>query len=295
MNLGKVLVPVVTPFKENGEIDFDKFSELMRNTEAEDYCDSLIIMATTGEFASLGFEERVNLIKCAREAVDKKPLIVATSAISTRESLELTKEAEKAGADVALMLAPYYYRPSQEEIFEHFKTVASQTEIPIMIYNLIITGVNVAAASIAKMAKIDNFIGVKEIGSNFFQTTEMKMALREEGLDKKFKIYSGSAKLSLPLLAQGAVGVVSEGIVGKEAKQIVDYFFAGEIEKANEVYFNTIIPYFNIYSKAGVVPGMKYALKLLGDDVGKPRLPLKELNDNQKDFIEKGLKKAGLL
>jgi 4-hydroxy-tetrahydrodipicolinate synthase len=295
MNLGRILVPVVTPFKENGEVNYDKFSELLSKTEKENYCDSIIIMATTGEFASLSFEERVNVIKCAREPIKEKPLIAATSAVSTWESLNLTKEAEKAGADVALMLPPYYYRPGQEELFEHFNTIASQTNIPIMIYNLVITGVNVSAATIVRLAKIDNFIGVKEIGSNFFQTTEMKFALKKAGLENKFKIYAGSAKLSLPLLSQGAVGVVTEGIVGNATRQIVENFFAGEVEKANDIYLDTIIPYFNIYSKAGVVPGMKYALNLLGFDVGKPRLPLKELNDDQKEFIENGLKQSGLL
>ena len=134
MNLGRIIVPVITPFKGDTSIDYKKFSNLLKETWREDFTDSIIIMATTGEFASMTFEERKSLIKCAREAVSNKPLIVGTSAVTTAETVKLTKAAEEIGADVALVMQPYYYRPSQEETYEHFKTIAESTNIPIMIY-----------------------------------------------------------------------------------------------------------------------------------------------------------------
>lgn len=294
MNLGKILVPVVTPFKDDGSIDFDKFTFLLKDTCKQDYCESVMIMATTGEFASLDFSERVQLIKCAREAIKDKPLIAATGAVTTDETIKLTKAAQTVGVDVALILPPYYYRPNQNEIFEHFKAVAMSTDIPIIIYNLVITGVNVNPDITLKLAEIDNFIGVKEIGPQFFQTAEVMTGVKAAGFEERFKIYAGSAKLSLPLLVQGASGVVTEGLIGNYVKNILDNYYNGNVAKANEIYLNKIIPYFRIYNQCGVVPGIKYALNVLGYDVGNPRMPLKELNEEQKSYAGKIFKELGI-
>lgn len=295
MNLGKILIPVVTPFKNDGSIDFDKFSCLLKDTSKQEYCQSVMIMATTGEFASLDFTERVQLIECAREAVKKKPLIAATGAVTTDETIKLTKAAQVAGVDVALIVSPYLYRPNQNEIFEHFNAVAIATDIPIIIYNLLLTGINVDPDTTLKLAKIDNFIGVKEIGPQFFQTAEVMTGLKAAGIEDRFKIYAGSGKLSLPLLVQGASGVVTEGLIGNYVKDVVDNYDSGNLNKATEIYLNKIIPYFRIYNKCGVVPGIKHALNVLGYDVGKPRMPLKELNDDQKAYADQIFKELGIL
>jgi len=295
LNLGEVIVPVVTPFKEDTSIDYKQFSSLLKKTCKEEYADSIIIMATTGEFASMDFEERKSLIKCAREAVSNKPLIVGTSAISTAETLKLTQAAEEIGADVALIMQPYYYRPNQEEIYEHFNTIAGSTNIPIMIYNLLITGVNISPVITVKLAYHDNIIAIKEIGSNFFQTAQVINGLREKNIEKKLQIYAGSAKLSLPLLTQGAIGVVTEGLIGKEVKEIIQNYFKGNVSESTDIYLKKIIPYFGIFGFCGVVPGIKYMLNLLGHEIGIPRAPLKELNEEQKAFVKTKMKEIGLL
>lgn len=295
MNLGRIIVPVITPFKGDTSIDYKKFSNLLKETCREDFTDSIIIMATTGEFASMTFEERKSLIKCAREAVSNKPLIVGTSAVTTGETVKLTKAAEEIGADVALIMQPYYYRPSQEEIYEYFKTIAESTNIPILIYNLLITGVNISPAITVKLAHYDNIIAVKEIGSNFFQTAQVINGLREENIEEKLQIYAGSAKLSLPLLTQGAIGVVTEGLIGKEVKEIIQNYFQGNVRKATDIYLKNIIPYFGIFGFCGVVPGIKHMLNLQGYEIGIPRAPLKELSEEQKTFVKSKMKELGLL
>ena len=290
IDLGKVLVPIPTPFRENYEIDYDKACQIAKGISKLPFVDSIIIMATSGEFTSLNFDERVKLSESVRKGVEKKPLIVGTGTTTTKETIELTKAVEEIGVDVAMIVPPYYSKPTQAEIYRYFKTIAQNTKLPIMLYNVGFTGVNIEPDTIAELSKIKNIFAVKEIGPNPLQVAETIMKS-----SKDFKVYSGSALLLPCILAQGGVGVVCESLIGDRVRKLIDFYLSGDIKKGLEIYFN-LITFFKIYAfRTNGVPVFKYVMSLAGFDAGKPRPPLTEVTDKEKEKIKDVLKELNLI
>lgn len=290
INLGKLLIPIPTPFDEEFEVDYERASKVAKKVSSLSFTDSIVLAATSGEFTSMSFEEKIELFKTVKRSIGEKPLIAGTGAATTKEAIELTQAAEKVGIDVAMIVAPYYSKPSQEEIYQHFKAIAQNTKLPIMIYNVGFTGVNIEPDTIARLSEIKNIVFIKEIGPNPLQVAETIMKS-----SKDFKVYSGSAGLAPCILAQGGVGVVCEPLIGERVRKLVDFYLSGDIKKGLETYFD-LITYFKIYGfRTNPVPILKYAMNLAGFDVGKPRPPLTELNEEEKESVRKLLKQLNII
>jgi len=290
IDLGKVLIPLPTAFGEEFEVDYEKVSKVARKVTLLSFTDSVVIAATSGEFTSMTFDEKIKLFETVKKQTKQKPLIAGTGATTTKESIELTKASEEVGVNVAMVVPPYYSKPSQGEIYQHFKAIAQNTKLPIMIYNVSFAGVNVEPDTIAELSKIENIVALKEIGTNPLQIAETVLKS-----SKNFSIYSGSAALAPCILAQGGIGAVCEPIIGDKVRKLVDFYLSGNIKRGLEIYFD-LITYFKIYnSRSNGVPILKYAMGLAGFDVGKPRPPLTELNREEKEKVRKTLKKLNII
>jgi 4-hydroxy-tetrahydrodipicolinate synthase len=290
IDIGKVLIPLPTPFGDDYQVCFNRVKKLAEQVNALEFTDSIIVAATSGEFTSMTFDEKLELFKVVKKEIGNTPLITGTGTTTTQETIDLTKAAEDAGVDVAMIVPPYYSRPSQEEIYIHFERIAEKTKLPMMVYNVGFTGVNMTADTIARCSQIDNIFCIKEIGTNPLQVAETLMKSA-----KGFKIYSGSAALAPAILAQGGVGVVCEPLIGGSVRSLIDAYLSGDIRKGLDIYF-TLISYFKIYEgKSNPVPTLKYAMQLAGYEVGKPRPPLTELKDEARDKVKATLDKLGII
>jgi 4-hydroxy-tetrahydrodipicolinate synthase len=283
MNFGQLLTAMVTPFKQNGEVDFEQttilIEHLIRNSS-----DGLVVAGTTGESPTLSVDEKMELFQHVVKVVKKRvPVIAGTGSNNTKASIRLTQEAEKAGADAVMLVTPYYNKPSQEGIYSHFKAIAEQTSLPVMLYN--IPGrsvVKMNAETIIRLSEIDNIVSLKEASGDLDQT-----AIIIERTKDDFSVYSGEDSLTLPMLSVGANGTVSVAshIIGSEMKQMMEYFYRGEVDKAGRLH-RKLLPVMNgLFSSPSPVP-VKTALKLNGLDSGTVRLPLISLNEQEKNTLE---------
>lgn len=286
-NFGRVLTAMVTPFKKNGEVDYERAVELALKLIREG-SDGVVVAGTTGESPTLTHEEEFELFKIIKNALPKNAsLIAGTGSNSTETAIFSTKTAEKIGVDGALIVAPYYNKPPQEGIFQHYKKIAQNTSLPIIIYNIPgRTGVNILPETIAKLSEIENIVGLKDSTGNLEQAAEIMRRVR-----KDFLLYSGDDSMTLPLLSIGGTGVISVAshLVGKEIKEMITSYFEGNYQKAKEIHLK-LFPLFKVlFITTNPIP-VKYALSLSGFDVGGCRLPLVEPTDKEKEEIKKVLK-----
>jgi 4-hydroxy-tetrahydrodipicolinate synthase len=236
---GKILLPLITPFKANEEVDYDAFAELIHYIIEKDLCDSLIVTGTTGEASLLTFDERVKLTETAvKISAGRKPVIAGTGCASTKETIALTNRAVDLGIEVCLVVCPFYNRPTQEGIYLHFKNLAANTKAKIMLYNIpIFVGTNMEPETVGRLAALENIIGIKdEAGVNPTQVTDFFLATKK--IDPSFVVYNGDDIMLLPTIIQGAMGLVSGGahIFGHEIRAIFDAFEKGQNEKAKELF-----------------------------------------------------------
>lgn len=292
VNWGPVVTAMVTPFDENLEVNYDAaqaLAELLVQTGST----GLVVSGTTGESPTLTHEEKVTLFRKVKEAVGNRAAVLAgTSTYDTAESVRLSQEAERAAVDGLLLVAPYYNRPSQEGLYQHFKTIAHAVDLPVMIYNIPgRTGVNVEPATLLRLAEINNIVAVKEASGNLNQMSEI-CANAPEG----FLVYSGDDSLTLPLLAVGGVGVVSVAshVVGRDIRRMCDAFFAGQVQEATKLHHRMLPLFKALFCTTNPVP-VKAALNMMGANVGGVRLPLVEANEKEKEIIRKALRDYGLL
>ncbi|WP_226665612.1 4-hydroxy-tetrahydrodipicolinate synthase [Metabacillus litoralis] len=283
-HFGKLSTAMVTPFDKNGNIDFQKTSTLI------DYLinhgtESLVVAGTTGESPTLSTEEKLALIKhTVKEVNGRIPVIAGTGSNNTAASIKLTKQAEEAGVDAIMLVTPYYNKPSQEGMYQHFKVIAESTKLPIMLYN--IPGrsvVNMSVDTIVRLSAISNIVAIKEASGNLDAMAEI-IAKTSDG----FELYSGDDGLTIPVLSIGGVGVVSVAshIIGKEMQAMITSFIEGEHASASEQH-RTLLP---IMKQLFAVPNpgpVKTALQVRGFDVGSVRLPLLPLtSEERKDLME---------
>ena len=285
------IVALVTPFK-NGKVDEEALRELIE-FQIENGTDGIAPCGTTGESTTLSHEEHERVIEMVIEAVGKRvPVIAGTGSNSTEEALRLTRHAYEAGADGALMVCPYYNRPSQEGLYRHFRTVAEQVPIPIVVYNIPgRTGVNMAPETLAKLAEIRNIVGVKEASGSVKQMNDV-IAL----CGSDFDVLSGDDLFTLPLMSIGGCGVISviSNVAPGDMAAMVDAFGAGRIEKARELHRKMSPLIDALFIETNPVP-VKAALSMMGKIQYEVRLPLSKLSDANYGALLKVATDYGLL
>jgi len=277
---GKILTPMVTPFKEDQSVDYEAAVSIAKKLVEDNIADTIIIGGTTGEFFTMNFEERVKLFEVIKEAVgDKIPLIPGVGAASTKETVELAKKAEELGFETVMVVAPYYTKPNQNQLYLHFKKVAESVNMNIMVYNIpIFTGVNVNPETLAELSKIKNVVAVKEEAElNPKQMTDFINSTPDD-----FIVYCGDDTMVLEAFAQGGAkrigGIISGAshIIGKQLKNMIEIFLQGKIEEAAEMQ-QKFLPLYRIMGQNGRFNPcalLKEAMKMVGYNAGIPRLPL---------------------
>jgi 4-hydroxy-tetrahydrodipicolinate synthase len=286
-NLGRLITAMVTPFKENGEVDYEQAKKLALALLSSG-SDGIVVVGTTGESPTLIRKEEDRLFREIKEVVGNRGSVIAgTGSNSTAEALEATKAAEKVGVDACLLVVPYYNKPTQDGLYQHYKTIAESTTLPCIVYNVPSrTVASISADTVVKLSKIENIIGIKEASGNLEQIAKIISGAR-----KDFVVWSGNDGDTLPMLAIGAYGVISVAshLVGKQIKEMIESFTSGKTEKAASIHRN-LIPLFNaLFVVANPIP-LKYALNHVGFNVGKPRLPLTEPDEKTAAIIKDALK-----
>ena len=285
--VGRLLTAMVTPFDARGQVDYQQAKKLALSL-LDSGSDGLVVSGTTGESSTLSHEEKLRLFSEIKSAVaDRGAVIAGTGTYDTRESRELTKEAERIGVDACLLVVPYYNRPTQQGLEEHFKAIARSTALPCIIYNVPSrTVANLAADTLIKLSQVDNIVGVKEASGNFGQISEII-----QGTGKDFLVYSGNDSDTLPILALGGYGVISiaSHLVGIQIKDMIKKCLDGKFAEAARVHRYLLTLVNALFIVSNPVP-MKWALNYVGFSVGKPRLPLVELDEKSADLIKATLR-----
>ncbi len=288
------IVAIVTPFSSKGKVvDEKKLRELIE-FQIKNGSSGIVPCGTTGESATLSFEEHDRVIEITIEQTKKRvPVIAGTGSNSTEEAIMLTKHAAKAQADASLQVSPYYNRPTQKGLYEHFKTIANTVDIPIILYNIASrTGVNIEPETIAKLAHdCKNIIGVKEASGNLDQMSRIKQLC-----PANFELISGDDSLTLPVLSIGGTGVISvvANIVPKDVVNLVSEFEKGNLKKAKELHFKLLPLIKAVFIETNPIP-VKTAMGLLGMCEPDLRLPMCSMLPENLEKLKKALKEYGLL
>ncbi|MBA7546424.1 4-hydroxy-tetrahydrodipicolinate synthase [subsurface metagenome] len=298
---GKILTPIVTPFKEDQSVDYEAAVSIAEKLIEDKMADTIVIGGTTGEFFTMNFEERVKLFQVVKEAVgDKIPLIPGVGAISTKETIELAKKAEELGFDAVMVVSPYYTKPTQSQLYIHFKKVAESVNINIMVYNIpIFTGVNVNPETLAKLAEIENIVAVKEEAElNPKQMTEFINSTPDD-----FIIYCGDDSMVLEAYAQGGTkrigGIISGAshIIGIQLRKMIEMFNEGNVQEAAKIQ-QKYLPLFRIMGQNGRLNPcalIKEAMKIMGYKAGIPRLLLTPGTEEEIAEVRRVMKEAKVI
>jgi 4-hydroxy-tetrahydrodipicolinate synthase len=272
VKFGRVLTAMITPFKEDGSVNYAVAEQLAVHL-ADRGTDSFVVCGTTGESPTMSWDEEYQLFQVVQKAVAGKALVIAgAGSNSTSEAIEATQKAAKLGLDGCLQVVPYYNKPPQEGLYNHFRAIAqSAPELPIMLYNIPgRTGQNMLPETVARLAEIPNIVAVKEASGNLDQATQIRCLTSPE-----FAIYSGDDSLTLPMLAVGGSGVVSVAshLVGEQLQQMIKAFEAGQVQVATQIHLQLFDLFKALFLTTNPIP-VKAALKLQGWDVGSTRPPL---------------------
>ncbi|QPC46396.1 4-hydroxy-tetrahydrodipicolinate synthase [Mangrovibacillus cuniculi] len=279
---GKVSTAMVTPFDAKGNIDFPKMTTLI-DYLIENGTDSLVVGGTTGESPTLTSEEKVAIFRHAVKVVKGRiPVIAGTGSNNTHASIELTKKAEDAGVDAVMVVAPYYNKPNQEGLYQHFKAVAEATTLPVMLYN--VPGrsiVSILPETVIKLSAIDNVVAVKDAGGDLDN-----MAALISGTSDDFMVYSGDDNLTLPAIAVGATGIVSVAshVIGNQMQEMIELYSNGKVKEAGDLHRKLLPLMQGIFMAPSPTP-IKTALQMSGLDVGPVRLPLVPLTESERSAL----------
>lgn len=282
-------VAVVTPFNENG-IDFDSLGKLIE-FQIKEGTDALIICGTTGEASTMPDSEHLAAIKFAVEKVNKRiPVIAGTGSNDTKHAVELSQKAQSLGVDAVLSVTPYYNKTTQEGLYQHFKIIAENIQIPIILYNVPSrTNLNINPDTIARLSKISNIVAIKECNIN-----QVGETINLCGPD--FTVYSGEDGLVVPLLSLGGKGVISvmANIIPKDTHDMVKLYLEGNIEESRKIQLATLDLIKSLFSEVSPIP-IKAALNLMGMNVGNCRLPLVDITEKSLNSLKESMKKYGLI
>ena len=282
---------IITPFTTNG-VNFEEFKKMLE-FQIREGADAIIVCGTTGESSTMTEKEKKETIKFAVDVVNKRiPVIAGTGSNCTKNAIEMSKYAESVGVDALLIVTPYYNKTTQQRLIEHYKTIAHEVKIPIIMYNVPSrTGVNILPKTCFELSKIENIVAVKEASGNISQVAEIANLCREN-----LAIYSGNDDQILPVLSVGGSGVISvlSNIIPKDVHNMVYSFLDGNIKNAIKLQLNTLNLTASLFSEVNPIP-IKAACNMLGYDVGIPRLPLIEMSVEAKEKLKQEIKNYGLL
>ena len=290
-SFGRVITAMVTPMNADLSVDYARAAELARHLTASG-SDALVVSGTTGESPTLTAREKLKLFETVVEAVgDKVPVIAGTGSYNTAETIELSREAQETGVHGLLLVTPYYNKPPQEGLYQHFKAVAGAVKLPCLLYNVPSrTSINLAPQTTLRLAQIENIVGIKECG-DLGQLTEILT-----GAPEGFTVWSGDDAATLPYLALGAHGIISVAshIVGPQMQEMVTAFAAGQTAQAAN-WHRRLYPVFKgLFAVTNPVL-VKAALAMTGFDVGPVRPPLVDATSPEKETLREVLASAGLL
>lgn len=285
-------VAIVTPFNEDESINYDKLDELI-DYHCENGTDSIIICGTTGESATMTEEEHMDCVKFTIDRVKGRiPVIAGTGSNCTRTAVEMSREASENGADGLLLVTPYYNKATQAGLAAHYKAVAKEVKVPIIMYSVASrTGCNIEPATAAALIKdVENIVGVKEASGNISQVAKI-MSLT----DGKADLYSGNDDQIVPLLSLGAKGVISvlSNVAPRETHDICEKFFAGDIAGSTALQLKAIPLIEQLFCEVNPIP-VKKAMKLMGMDCGPLRMPLTELTPEHENSLAHAMKEFGI-
>ncbi len=297
-NLGRVITAMITPFCEDGSVDYESAVKLAKHL-IEHGSEGILVGGTTGEGAVLSEEEKLKLYDCIIKAVGSKadgkkvPVMGNAGGIDTAASIVFAQKVEALGADSILAIVPYYVKPTQEGMFQHFKAIADSVHIPVIIYNVPgRTNASIQPATLKRLVDAcPNIAGIKDAAGNWDQVTQEKMLLPDD-----FMIYSGDDSFTYPILTAGGTGVisVSSHIIGDDMLAMIDAYEQGDTKKAFELHKKTYPINRGLFFITSPIP-VKTAVNLLGLPGGKFRLPMVEANESETAYIVKMLKDYGLM
>jgi 4-hydroxy-tetrahydrodipicolinate synthase len=285
------LVAIVTPFK-NGKLDERAFGDLIE-WQIKNGTNGIVPCGTTGESATLTHEEHHRVVKLSVEVAKRRvPVIAGTGSNSTDEAISLTKHAKEAGADGALLITPYYNKPTQEGLYRHYKAVAEAVEIPQILYNIPgRTGVNMLPATVARLAVMKNIVGIKEGSGSVQQASEIAQTCGD-----RLTVLAGDDALTLPMMAVGAKGVitVTANVMPKEMAQLVVFFKAGQIDEARQLHFKLSPLFAALFYETNPIP-VKEALGMMGKIDPELRLPLCAMGTDNRNQLARVMKEMRLI
>ena len=287
-------VAIVTPFKDNGEVDYETFAKNIE-FQIEKGTDAIIVCGTTGEASTLSHEEHLDVIRyCVKCVNGRIPVVAGTGSNCTETAIYLSQEAEKAGADGLLVVTPYYNKATQKGLFEHFKMVADSVKIPVILYNIPgrTGGVNILPETVVRLcSEVENIVGVKDATGNISQVAKL-MSIA----DGKVDLYSGNDDQILPLLSLGGKGVISvlSNVAPTQTHDICAKFFAGDVEGSRKLQLDLLALINTLFIEVNPIP-VKKALELMGMMGGTLRRPLTEMEPENAAKLEKEMKAAGIL
>lgn len=281
---------LVTPFTEENTVDFEELRKLI-DFQILEGADALVICGTTGESATLSLEEKKEILKFAVQIARKRvPIIAGTGGNNTEASIQLSKYAEKIGVDALLLVTPYYNKTTQEGLIRHFTTIAENTKLPIILYNVPSrTGVNIEPQTYLELSKIENIVGVKEASGNISQVADIAKLCQDN-----LAIYSGNDDQIVPVLSLGGLGVISvlSNLYPRYVHNMVFHYLNGNIEKAMKSQLDANELNHLLFCEVNPIP-IKYAMNHIGFRCGSPRLPLVELSEKYRENLINAVKKFG--
>lgn len=282
---------IATPF-DNDSVNLIQFKKLLKY-QIDNKADAIIVCGTTGEGATMSVQEKIDTIKCAVSVVNKRiPIIAGTGSNDTKQAIEMSQLAESLGVDGLLVVTPYYNKTTMKGLIEHFKAIASNVNIPIILYNVPSrTGVNIDVKTCFELSKIENIVAIKEASGNISQIAEIS-ALCKDNL----YIYSGNDDQIVPILSIGGLGVISviSNIYPDVIHNMIYNFFDGNFSKAKQMQLDILQLVKALFCEVNPIP-IKYALNKMNFNFGKPRLPLVEISEENKLWLEKELQKFATL
>jgi 4-hydroxy-tetrahydrodipicolinate synthase len=290
---GPLVTAMVTPFTSDGAVDFARAQELAARL-LQNGSTGLVVSGTTGESPTINKQEKLDLFRAVKEAAGNAPVIANTGSYDTAASVALTQAAEKIGVAGILGVVPYYSRPSQEGLYQHFKAMAGATSLPVMLYNLPgRTARNMEVGTTARLSEIENIVATKEASGDLAQIARTRIATGGD-----FQIYSGNDGDTLPMLTLGACGVVSviSHIAGNEMRQMMEAFWNGDTDTARDLHLRLMPVVDALFPATTSNPApLKAALQSHGFDCGGLRLPLVDATEAERAAVEKAMRGAGLL
>lgn len=291
-DFGALLVAMVTPMNKDMSVDIAGARELARRL-VDDGCDGLVVSGSTGESSALTDSEKVALFEAVVEEVGGKAAVIAgTGTYCTAQSIELTRSAERVGVDGIMLVTPYYNKPPQRALVEHFSSIAASTSLPVILYNVPSRTVcNMAPETVAELSRIKNIAGIKEASGDMTQVSWIRAMTSSD-----FAIYSGNDADTLPVLALGGRGVISVAgnLVSRTMKAMIESFEAGNTPKARDLHLKLLPLFEALFVESNPIP-VKYAMSLLGMPAGPLRLPLVEISDAAAKEVRDALSGLGLI